>query len=129
MHTPPLLLLQERSCCFPEGPPWPLRVLAWLSNSRAPLEEGRLRGNSCLQFPFSLVLCGPRQVFGKGNMVFWIIFSVIHIISTLLLSIQLYYMGRWKLGEGMSREGHGESTCRAPWSEGLALRAWVTGDL
>ena len=33
-------------------------------------------------------------------MVFWIIFSVMHIMATLLLSTQLYYMGRWKLGEG-----------------------------
>ncbi|MGH0156017.1 UNVERIFIED_CONTAM: hypothetical protein FKN15_029827 [Acipenser sinensis] len=37
-------------------------------------------------------------VFGKGNSVFWIVFSVIHILATLLLSTQLYYMGRWKLG-------------------------------
>uniref|UniRef100_A0A672M9N4 SID1 transmembrane family member 2 n=1 Tax=Sinocyclocheilus grahami TaxID=75366 RepID=A0A672M9N4_SINGR len=33
-------------------------------------------------------------VFGKGNTAFWIIFSVIHILATLLLSTQLYYMGR-----------------------------------
>lgn len=39
------------------------------------------------------------QVFGKGNTAFWIVFSIIHIISTLLLSTQLYYMGRWRLGE------------------------------
>ncbi|KFV78842.1 SID1 transmembrane family member 2, partial [Struthio camelus australis] len=39
-------------------------------------------------------------VFGKGNTAFWIVFSVIHITATLLLSTQLYYMGRWKLGEG-----------------------------
>lgn len=32
-------------------------------------------------------------------MVFWIVFSVIHILATLLLSTQLYYMGRWRLGE------------------------------
>ncbi|KAG7270512.1 hypothetical protein CRUP_026404 [Coryphaenoides rupestris] len=37
-------------------------------------------------------------VFGRGNTVFWIVFSVIHIVATLLLSIQLYYMGRWRLG-------------------------------
>ncbi|KAJ8780104.1 hypothetical protein J1605_011899 [Eschrichtius robustus] len=43
------------------------------------------------------------HVFGKGNTAFWVIFSVIHIIATLLLSTQLYYMGRWKLG------GPGES--------------------
>lgn len=45
--------------------------------------------------------CLPPQVFGKGNMAFWIVFSVIHIVATLLLSTQLYYMGRWKLGEGL----------------------------
>ncbi|XP_021093499.1 SID1 transmembrane family member 2 isoform X3 [Heterocephalus glaber] len=46
-------------------------------------------------------------VFGKGNTAFWIVFSVIHIIATLLLSTQLYYMGRWKLagtGQGSSTE-------------------------
>uniref|UniRef100_A0A803TMZ2 SID1 transmembrane family member 2 n=1 Tax=Anolis carolinensis TaxID=28377 RepID=A0A803TMZ2_ANOCA len=42
-------------------------------------------------------------VFGKGNMAFWIVFSVIHILSTLLLSTQLYYMGRWKLDSGILR--------------------------
>lgn len=31
-------------------------------------------------------------------MVFWIVFSVIHILATLLLSTQLYYMGRWRFG-------------------------------
>ncbi|KAM4651281.1 SID1 transmembrane family member 2 isoform 2-T2 [Discoglossus pictus] len=40
-------------------------------------------------------------VFGKGNTTFWIIFSVIHILSTLLLSTQLYYMGRWRLDSGI----------------------------
>lgn len=52
----------------------------------------------------SLLWVSP-QVFGKGNTAFWIVFSVIHIISTLLLSTQLYYMGRWKLGENMPRAG------------------------
>ncbi|XP_042329966.1 SID1 transmembrane family member 2 isoform X5 [Sceloporus undulatus] len=42
-------------------------------------------------------------VFGKGNMAFWIVFSVIHILATLLLSTQLYYMGRWKLDSGILR--------------------------
>uniref|UniRef100_A0A8C5J5S2 SID1 transmembrane family member 2 n=1 Tax=Junco hyemalis TaxID=40217 RepID=A0A8C5J5S2_JUNHY len=46
-------------------------------------------------------------VFGKGNTAFWIVFSVIHIVATLLLSTQLYYMGRWKLGEG----GTGTAAC------------------
>ncbi|XP_040902254.1 SID1 transmembrane family member 2 isoform X2 [Toxotes jaculatrix] len=42
-------------------------------------------------------------VFGKGNMVFWIVFSVIHILATLLLSTQLYYMGRWRFDSGILR--------------------------
>ncbi|XP_028930607.1 SID1 transmembrane family member 2 isoform X3 [Ornithorhynchus anatinus] len=42
-------------------------------------------------------------VFGKGNTAFWIVFSVIHITATLLLSTQLYYMGRWKLDSGIFR--------------------------
>ncbi|XP_027555145.1 SID1 transmembrane family member 2 isoform X3 [Neopelma chrysocephalum] len=42
-------------------------------------------------------------VFGKGNTAFWIVFSVIHILATLLLSTQLYYMGRWKLDSGILR--------------------------
>uniref|UniRef100_A0A8C8SDL7 SID1 transmembrane family member 2 n=1 Tax=Pelusios castaneus TaxID=367368 RepID=A0A8C8SDL7_9SAUR len=42
-------------------------------------------------------------VFGKENTVFWIVFSIIHIIATLLLSTQLYYMGRWKLDSGIPR--------------------------
>ncbi|XP_063060943.1 SID1 transmembrane family member 2 isoform X2 [Engraulis encrasicolus] len=42
-------------------------------------------------------------VFGKGNTVFWIVFSVIHILATLLLSTQLYYMGRWRFDSGVFR--------------------------
>uniref|UniRef100_A0A3B3D4M0 SID1 transmembrane family, member 2 n=1 Tax=Oryzias melastigma TaxID=30732 RepID=A0A3B3D4M0_ORYME len=42
-------------------------------------------------------------LFGRGNTVFWIVFSVIHILATLLLSTQLYYMGRWRLDSGILR--------------------------
>ncbi|XP_029027397.1 SID1 transmembrane family member 2 isoform X1 [Betta splendens] len=42
-------------------------------------------------------------VFGRGNTAFWIVFSVIHILATLLLSIQLYYMGRWRFDSGILR--------------------------
>ncbi|ROL54689.1 SID1 transmembrane family member 2 [Anabarilius grahami] len=42
-------------------------------------------------------------VFGKGNTAFWIVFSVIHILATMLLSTQLYYMGRWRLNSGILR--------------------------
>ncbi|XP_070621833.1 SID1 transmembrane family member 2 isoform X2 [Erythrolamprus reginae] len=47
-------------------------------------------------------------VFGKGNTAFWVVFSVIHILATLLLSTQLYYMGRWKLGEWLPLAALGE---------------------
>lgn len=60
------------------------------------------------------------QVFGKGNTVFWVVFSVIHIVATLLLSIQLYYMGRWKLGERVPGQGVG-----GLW--GSALRRGLEG--
>ncbi|KAK2846937.1 hypothetical protein Q5P01_009936 [Channa striata] len=42
-------------------------------------------------------------VFGRGNTAFWVVFSVIHILATLLLSTQLYYMGRWRLDSGILR--------------------------
>ncbi|XP_067364097.1 SID1 transmembrane family member 2 isoform X2 [Channa argus] len=42
-------------------------------------------------------------VFGRENTAFWVIFSVIHILATLLLSTQLYYMGRWRLDSGVLR--------------------------
>lgn len=40
-------------------------------------------------------------VFGKGNMVFWIVFFIIYIIVILFFSIQFYYMGCWKLDLGI----------------------------
>lgn len=49
--------------------------------------------------PFTMIVSVCSQVFGRGNSVFWIGFSVIHILATLLLSTQLYYMGRWRLGK------------------------------
>lgn len=39
------------------------------------------------------------QVFGKNDMWFWVIFSAIHILASLALSTQIYYMGRFKIGE------------------------------
>ncbi|KAF1616008.1 UNVERIFIED_CONTAM: SID1 transmembrane family member 2, partial [Eudyptes robustus] len=54
------------------------------------------------------------QVFGKGNTAFWIVFSVIHIVATLLLSTQLYYMGRWKLGKVGDTAGWVGGSAAAP---------------
>lgn len=35
----------------------------------------------------------------SGTLQFWIIFGLIHVIACLLLSCQIYYMGRWKFGK------------------------------
>lgn len=51
-------------------------------------------------FPFFLSpihLC--FQVFGKNDMWFWVIFSLIHVLASLALSTQIYYMGRFKMGK------------------------------
>ncbi|KAF3827555.1 hypothetical protein GH733_003041 [Mirounga leonina] len=37
-------------------------------------------------------------VFGKNDVWFWVIFSVIHVLASLALSTQIYYMGRFKIG-------------------------------
>ncbi|XP_012883974.1 PREDICTED: SID1 transmembrane family member 1 [Dipodomys ordii] len=36
-------------------------------------------------------------VFGKNDVWFWVIFSAIHILASLALSSQIYYMGRFKI--------------------------------
>ncbi|NWU32282.1 SIDT1 protein, partial [Dyaphorophyia castanea] len=36
-------------------------------------------------------------VFGKNDMWFWVIFSLIHVLASLALSTQIYYMGRFKI--------------------------------
>lgn len=75
-------------------------------------------GSGSPQHLLSPAYGGPPQVFGKGNTAFWVVFSVIHIIATLLLSTQLYYMGRWKLGEGLPGVGRGGLGRRAPGRRG-----------
>ncbi|EPY88724.1 SID1 transmembrane family member 1 precursor [Camelus ferus] len=42
-------------------------------------------------------------VFGKNDIWFWIIFSAIHILASLALSTQIYYMGRFKIDLGIFR--------------------------
>uniref|UniRef100_A0A8C3XLJ5 SID1 transmembrane family member 1 n=1 Tax=Chelydra serpentina TaxID=8475 RepID=A0A8C3XLJ5_CHESE len=50
---------------------------------------------------FAVVICLAvlGVVFGKNNVWFWVIFSVIHIMASLALSTQIYYMGRFKIGK------------------------------
>lgn len=35
----------------------------------------------------------------SGTLLFWILFGLIHVVACLLLSCQIYYMGRWKFGK------------------------------
>ncbi|XP_044107337.1 SID1 transmembrane family member 1 isoform X2 [Neovison vison] len=42
-------------------------------------------------------------VFGKNDLWFWVIFSAIHILVSLALSTQIYYMGRFKIDLGIFR--------------------------
>ncbi|XP_038255171.1 SID1 transmembrane family member 1 isoform X6 [Dermochelys coriacea] len=42
-------------------------------------------------------------VFGKNDVWFWVIFSIIHIVASLALSTQIYYMGRFKIDFGIFR--------------------------
>ncbi|XP_069886324.1 SID1 transmembrane family member 1 isoform X2 [Dipodomys merriami] len=42
-------------------------------------------------------------VFGKNDVWFWVIFSAIHILASLALSSQIYYMGRFKIDLGIFR--------------------------
>ncbi|NWJ06388.1 SIDT1 protein, partial [Crypturellus undulatus] len=48
---------------------------------------------------FAVVICLAvlGVVFGKNDMWFWDIFSMIHVLASLALSTQIYYMGRFKI--------------------------------
>ncbi|XP_036601813.1 SID1 transmembrane family member 1 [Trichosurus vulpecula] len=48
---------------------------------------------------FAVVICLTvlGVLFGKNDVWFWVIFSAIHILASLALSTQIYYMGRFKI--------------------------------
>ncbi|XP_062934938.1 SID1 transmembrane family member 1 isoform X4 [Cynocephalus volans] len=48
-------------------------------------------------FALVITLTVLGVVFGKNDVWFWVIFSAIHILSSLALSTQIYYMGRFKI--------------------------------
>jgi len=50
-----------------------------------------------------LLTCHCFQVFGKNDVWFWVIFSLIHVLASLALSTQIYYMGRFKIGKCCDR--------------------------
>ncbi|XP_043730931.1 SID1 transmembrane family member 1 isoform X5 [Cervus elaphus] len=48
-------------------------------------------------FALVITLTVLGVVFGKNDVWFWVIFSAIHILASLALSTQIYYMGRFKI--------------------------------
>ncbi|KAM8770834.1 SID1 transmembrane family member 1 isoform 3-T3 [Rhynchonycteris naso] len=50
-------------------------------------------------FALVITLTVLGVVFGKNDVWFWVIFSAIHILSSLALSTQIYYMGRFKIAD------------------------------
>ncbi|XP_045396216.1 SID1 transmembrane family member 1 isoform X3 [Lemur catta] len=48
-------------------------------------------------FAVVIMLTVLGVVFGKNDVWFWVIFSAIHILASLALSTQIYYMGRFKI--------------------------------
>ncbi|XP_062984981.1 SID1 transmembrane family member 1 isoform X2 [Elgaria multicarinata webbii] len=54
---------------------------------------------------FAVVICLAvlGVVFGKNAVWFWVLFSVIHVVASLGLSTQIYYMGRFKIDFGIFR--------------------------
>ncbi|XP_066097398.1 SID1 transmembrane family member 1 isoform X3 [Saccopteryx bilineata] len=54
-------------------------------------------------FALVITLTVLGVVFGKNDVWFWVIFSVIHILASLALSTQIYYMGRFKIDLGIFR--------------------------
>ncbi|KAJ6658273.1 hypothetical protein lerEdw1_020545 [Lerista edwardsae] len=54
---------------------------------------------------FAVVICLAvlGVVFGKNAVWFWVLFSVVHVVASLGLSTQIYYMGRFKIDMGIFR--------------------------
>lgn len=56
-----------------------------------------------------------------GNLYFWMFFTSLHVVSCLVLSIQVYYMGRWKLDLGIFKRmwlvcyNDSRSLCSGDW--------------
>ncbi|XP_075399578.1 SID1 transmembrane family member 1 isoform X5 [Tenrec ecaudatus] len=48
-------------------------------------------------FALVIMLTVLGVVFGKNDVWFWVIFSMIHILASLALSTQIYYLGRFKI--------------------------------
>jgi len=67
-----------------------------------------------------------------GNMLYWIVFVIVHILSCLALTAQIYYMGRWKLNLGIFKRLYlqlkndilsGDCLCRPMYMDRMILLA------
>ncbi|XP_074260467.1 SID1 transmembrane family member 1 isoform X2 [Saimiri boliviensis] len=54
-------------------------------------------------FALVIMLTVLGVVFGKNDVWFWVVFSAIHVLASLALSTQIYYMGRFKIDMGIFR--------------------------
>lgn len=45
-----------------------------------------------------VVLLGVVGVMA-GNLYFWITFTIFHVLFCMFMTVQIYYLGRWKLGK------------------------------
>ncbi|KAF4020759.1 hypothetical protein G4228_012321 [Cervus hanglu yarkandensis] len=69
-------------------------------------------------FALVITLTVLGVVFGKNDVWFWVIFSAIHILASLALSTQIYYMGRFKI---VTKPSHHAIVSSADW--GIFRRA------
>ncbi|XP_017888453.1 SID1 transmembrane family member 1-like [Ceratina calcarata] len=60
-------------------------------NARAPVTFGLLA---------LVIFIGLLGVWLSGSTYFWIMFSIVHLLTCLYLTVQIYFMGRWK-GKGL----------------------------
>ncbi|XP_030632634.1 SID1 transmembrane family member 2-like [Chanos chanos] len=62
-----------------------------------------------------IILSVLGVVFGRGNTAFWIVFSVLYILATILISIQIYNLSCWNLDSGiLSRMRCEHGQCSRP---------------
>ncbi|XP_075448970.1 SID1 transmembrane family member 1 isoform X2 [Ascaphus truei] len=54
-------------------------------------------------FALVIFLAVLGVVFGKNNIWFWVLFSILHVVGSLALSTHIYYMGRFKIDFGIFR--------------------------
>ena len=56
---------------------------------------------ACLALAFVIFLSVIGVKYGSGNQYFWAFFTALHVITCMVLSLQVYYMGRFRLNLGI----------------------------